>query len=263
MLASHYLAIRLPAELTPPHRDYPRPTIFNLATSYHHGEVIFPGTSASINAASEPGLSDPQRVPRPRPLFVDKPLPQLSKEDPATYSFFLEGVTLLSYDIAWLCCSQGLFAGDKGSFEDICNMGRNLYNLLITQQIQTANHASPNLINKPTHKDAPVDDATNPGIGPYSHGTTRNFLGGAEGTEFVRSFKLPSPMKLADKLKKKLMGDAPAPDWEVLDDDAWKIEDATENVEPESQKKPDTATNVGDKGSPRSGSHGWTKVKSR
>src|SRR3569833_4227930 len=39
MLATHYLAIRLPAEVTLPHRVYPRSTFFCLASSYSHGEI--------------------------------------------------------------------------------------------------------------------------------------------------------------------------------------------------------------------------------
>jgi hypothetical protein len=89
-----------------------------------------------------------------------------------------------------------------------------------------------------------------------------NYLGGAQGTELIKSFKLPSPVKLVDKLKKKLVGDGPAPDWEVLEDDEWKIEEAPGNVVEDSKnapaaKRPDAA------GSPRTASNGWMKLKNR
>ncbi|KAM0440977.1 hypothetical protein ACHAPT_000281 [Fusarium lateritium] len=232
MLASHYLAIRLPATITLPHRDYPRPTIFNLAASYKKGDPVFPSQTGVATPTSNSGAADSQHVSRPRPLFIDKPLSQLIKEDPATYSYFIEGVTLLAYNIAWACSTQGVPVGDKGSFDDICNMGRNLYNLLINQQANGAD-------GKATH------------LGKFSHGTTYHFLAGAEGTELTKNFKLPNPMKLADKLKKKLLSEAPTPDWEVLDDDAWKVEDGPVSKVAE------------DKSSPHRGSSGWMKVKNR
>ncbi|XP_044719932.1 vacuolar sorting and autophagy-related subunit [Hirsutella rhossiliensis] len=242
MLVSHYLAIRLPAEITLPHRDFPQPTIFNLAGSYQHGPVAFPNGS-NITPSLQTHDPDSHHVPRPRPLFVDKPLPQLSKEDPATYSFFLEGVTLLAYDIAWLCSTQGVSIGDKGSFEDMCHMGRNLYNLLLGAQMQGYTNLSVKAVGR---RDLTQDEAADNWIGRYSHGSMYYYLGGVEGTEFIRRFKLPSPMKLADRLKKKLLGDAHAADWEVLDDDAWRVDEVPN-----------------DAGGGAKGSNGWTKVKHR
>jgi hypothetical protein len=138
--------------------------------------------------------------------------------------------------------------GDKALFEDICNMGRNLYSLLINHQSSEKDPATPkNEI-----------DGQGSRFGQYSHGTTFYHLGGAEGSEFGKSFKLPSPMKLADKLKKKLLSEAPTPDWEVLDDDAWKVEE-----EPGSGTQVNKDLLIGDKGSPRRGTSGWMRVKNR
>ncbi|RCI12291.1 hypothetical protein L249_0251, partial [Ophiocordyceps polyrhachis-furcata BCC 54312] len=253
MLVSHYLAIRLPAEITLPHRDYPQPTIFNLAGSYQHGPAAFTNGSNMTTPSFllQPHDADSQHVPRPRPLFVDKPLPQLSEEDPTTYSFFLEGVTLLAYDMAWLCCSQGVSIGDKGSFEDVCHMGRNLYNFVFEAQRQGYNH----LADAIDARDPSSDELQTDWVGRYSHGTMYNFLGSAHGTEFTRSFKLPSPIKLADKLKRKLLGDAPAADWEVLDDDAWRVV-----VEEERGPEADGTANGSAKAEE---ANGWTKVKHR
>ncbi|WQF87425.1 hypothetical protein CDEST_12439 [Colletotrichum destructivum] len=254
-LTSHYLSIRLPAEITLPHRDYPRPTIFNLASSYQHGEVPFPGSSAIPSFVSEERDSQPHYVPRPRPLFVEKALPVLAKEDPVAHSLFLEGVTLLAYDIAWACSTQGAFVGDRNSFEDVCHMGRNLYNLLIGQQLystQTGRLYPPTTSSPATKHDTPDQEDLGKApswMGRYSHGTTYAFLGCAEGSEFVRSFKLPSPLKLADKLKKKLISEAAVPEWEVLEDDAWALEDG--------EGQPNRAGGGG------GGTNGWTKVKNR
>ncbi|KAM0262916.1 hypothetical protein ACHAQJ_001509 [Trichoderma viride] len=265
MLISHYLSIRLPAEIVLPHRDYPRPTMFTIQNSYRHGDVSFPGTLLAPTPQSESPFAN-SHVPRPRPLFVDKPLPQLSKEDPAAYSLFLEGTTLLAYDVAWLCCSQGVSVGDKTSFEDICNMGRNLYNLLVNNQFQGG---AINFSIGAPGGDANIGgqnaDSNQSWIGRYAHGTTYYCLASDEGTELVKSFRLPSPLKLADKLKKKLLGDAPAPDWEVLGDDEWKDEGMTGNgafdpraVGSRNGGPPDV------RDSPRtSSSNGWMKVKSR
>lgn len=242
ILASHYLSIRLPAAITLPHRDYPRPTIFNLSASYRPGDPVFPSQSSSTADIES------QRVSRPRPLFIDKPLSQLAKEDPATFSYFIEGVTLLAYNVAWACNTQGVSIGDKALFEDICNMGRNLYSLLINHQSSEKDPATPKN----------ETDGQGSRFGQYSHGTTFYHLGGAEGSEFSKSFKLPGPMKLADKLKKKLLSEAPTPDWEVLDDDAWKVEE-----EPGSGSQINKDLLVGDKSSPRRGTSGWMRVKNR
>ncbi|KAF4951917.1 hypothetical protein FGADI_7139 [Fusarium gaditjirri] len=224
MLVSHYLSIRLPAAITLPHRDYPRPTIFSLSASYRSGNPSFP-SQPGVASPSHFGDTESQRVSRPRPLFIDKPPALLAKEDPATFSYFIEGVTLLAYNIAWACSTQGVSIGDRSHFEDICNMGRNLHELLTNHQNVggslyplSSNHKDPSASKNNTNAQASR-------MGQYSHGTTFYYLGGAEGTEFSKTFKLPGPIKLADKLKKKLLSEAPTPDWEVLDDDAWKVDE--------------------------------------
>lgn len=237
MLTSHYLAIRLPAEITLPHRDYPKPTIFSLASSYRHGEISFPGTV--VLPPSEPRDQNQKHVPRPRPLYIDRPLLTLAKEDPSTYSLFIEGVVLLAYNIAWACCTQGVPIGDKTSYEDVCNMGRNLYNLLIGNQL--TNNPAARFVQLPTSPDGTdvtglpestkdqLGGNSKPMMGRYSHGTAHTSLGSAEGNEFTRGFKLPNPVKLADRLKKKMLSDADGLDWEMLNDDAWALDEPMED----------------------------------
>lgn len=206
--ACQYLAIRLPAEIILPHADYPRPAILSITSSYsyNHDDIPYPGTADHQSEIPLFPHNEPfqQRLPRARPLFLDKPLPVLAKEDPAMYSLFIEGVSLLAHDVAWACCSQGVPVGP----EDVLHVGRNLYNLLIGNQlvrgVSSADGAS-----------------RTPQMGRYSHGAVHSYLGSAEGSDFVRAFKLPNPIKLADRLKSKLSSDAPNPDWELLEDDAW------------------------------------------
>lgn len=243
MLASHYLSIRLPAEIVLPHDDYPRPTIFSLVSSYRHGDIPYPG-SVVIPSTAVPD-ENAKSNPRPRPLFVDKPLLILAKEEPSTYSLFVEGVVLLAYNIAWACYTQGVPVGDKGSHEDICNMGRNLYNLLISSQqfSQVTSHVTGNSDQGegaagPSNADQ-LGGNPKPMMGCYSHGAAHNNLNSAEGTDFMRSLRLPNPVKLADRLKKKMLSDADGLDWEMLNDDAWAPDDEPmeEGVQKEQQQQ--------------------------
>ena len=226
VLASHYLAIRLPAEITLPHKDYPRPTIFPIDASYEPGEAQFP-------ASQQPPMQlDPRKQgqarSRPRPLFLDKPLVKLARDDPSAYSLFLEGVSLLAYNIVWACKSQGVHAGDEDSIEDFCNFGRNLYNLLIGNFMHT--NSAGRIIYQASSASNPVnggaggvdnggksgDMVMNTTVGRFSHGAAHNNFLSADGTEFLRRSKpkLPSPIKVADKLKRKLN---PTSEWEMLE----------------------------------------------
>ncbi|KAI1174056.1 hypothetical protein F4777DRAFT_555503 [Nemania sp. FL0916] len=231
-LISHYLAIRLPAEITLPHNDYPRPTIFSLSSSYQHGEVAFPGSSP---IPPDPRDRQFANVPFPRPLFVDRPLTSLIKEDSATYNAFLEAVCLLSYDIVWLCRTQCVPVGDSTNhFDAFSGIGRNMYNLVNSslqrnpQQIVDDIGMQMVAPNGGEHDDF---GKTAPRMGLYSHGSGHTFLGSAVGNELTRNFKLPNPIKLTDKLKSKLNHvENPIPEWEVLEDDAWAPDDGDDGV---------------------------------
>jgi len=216
MLTSHYLSIRLPAEIITPRRDHARPAIYALSSSYQSGTFRSRHVSDISDAAHDDRGGDFSSGPRPRPLFIEKPLITLAKDDVAAHSFFLEGATLLAYDVAWLCLSQNISIGDRLSFDDVCNMGRNLYNLLIGSQLRNNNNA----VETEGNGELEETKLTNL-MGRHSHGSTHNFLGGAAGSDFIRSFKLPSPMKLVDKLKKKLGSDLAIPEWEVVENGDW------------------------------------------
>jgi len=294
MLSTHYLAIRLPAEINLPHRDYPLPTIFPLASSYKHTDVPFPGTGQSSNnspTTSRHEQPNQPSQPRPRPLFIKKPLPILATEDPAGYGLFLEGITLLAYDVAWVCRSQGIPIGEETSFEDICNIGKNLFTLLIGSRPRPAPTSRiPSTQSTPTKGGRDAENETDekknaPGsiMGRYSHGAAHSFLGSAEGIEFIRSWKLPSPIKLADKLKSKLMSEVTNAEWEVLDEDAWQVDDemGDDGVVIGARKEGgrgkdrgmqsfmsmrtvvEAVEMVGGEGERKPGTSGWTKLKPR
>jgi hypothetical protein len=61
----------------------------------------------------------------------------------------------------------------------------------------------------------------NIGVGQFSHGTAHTFLGSPEGNAFARTFKLPAPRELTDKLKSQLLSELSSAEWEILDQDAW------------------------------------------
>lgn len=155
----------------------------------------------------------------------------VAQEDPAGYALFLEGVTLLAYDIAWICKSQGIPVGENTSFEDICNIGKNLFNLLIGSQSRPspgsrASSAQSTPTKGGQHGENETEEKKGPSFitGRYSHGTAHSFLGNADGNDFIRSWKLPSPVKLTDRLKSKLMGEVANAEWELLDEDTWTVD---------------------------------------
>ncbi|KAI9866644.1 MAG: hypothetical protein M1813_001196 [Trichoglossum hirsutum] len=294
VLISHYLSLRLPAEITLPHRDYPLPTIFTPSSSYSARKVPFPGTmphsSGSSLSASRIGDSPP--LPRPRPLFLEKPLPVLAKDDPAAYSLFVEGVTLLAWDVAWLCRTQGLNIssnGGSGTWEDVCPLGRNLWLLLAAPT--PSPRAPPTPTSDPTTTSSKSQSSKTPQpvtLGQYSHGTAHTFLGAASAAEYMRSWKfLHGPMKIVDRVKSALLGEMAGAEWEVLDEREWAGESGvTEGANPggkvgEEGKRRSKAEGgdavaaavvVGEAGGGTSetssaktkpGTSGWTKLKSR
>lgn len=236
VLASHYLSVRLPAEITLPHNDYPLSTIFSLNSSYTYTNLPFPGTTPTTSTAAPLSASKHippnPNIPRPRPLFVTEALPKLAKDDPSTYTSFIEGACLLAYNIAWLCRSQGISissASPSGAFpasanatstpspptfEDITAIGRNLYNLLIGNRPRPA---VPSQAGTPTVSSDDSGKAA-PSLGQYSHGSTHTSLNSAAGAEVVRGFKLLIPVKVADQLRKNLLAEVVGAEWELVDD---------------------------------------------
>lgn len=273
-------------------------TIYTPSISYR--SRAGPG-GADHQTSSSPTASrtvDPNaHTPRPRPLFIDKPLLRLAKEDPATYAFFLEGATLLAWNVAWLCRTQGINISSD-SWEEVCNIGKSLWQLLVAppadpSTLMRAFAGRDTQTQMKTAKDSPrttIQRTTSfPMLGHYSHGTAHSFLGASEGVEFMRIWKLPTPTKIVDNLKSNLLGEMASAEWELLEEKEW--DDAVKEPHQSSfQQSPRTMVTGSQSGSraemadnisissrtrvnedvfspPRpkgtKGTKGWTKVGSR
>ncbi|KAJ5504707.1 hypothetical protein N7463_007581 [Penicillium fimorum] len=247
VIVSHYLSLRLPAEITLPHKNYPAPTIYTLSASYRSrdGQDGADHQSSSSPAASR--TVDPRtHTPHPRPLFIDKPLARLAKEDPATYALFLEGATLLAWNVAWLCRTQGINLSSD-SWEEVCDIGKSLWQLLVAppahpSTLMRAFAGRDTQTQMKSTKDSPkttIQRTTSfPMLGHYSHGTAHSFLGASEGVEFMRIWKLPTPTKIVDKLKSNLQGEMASAEWELLEEKEWDdaVMDSPEPSVPQTPK---------------------------
>lgn len=100
ILASHYLSIKLPHEITLAGRVSPYTTIKSPRNS------------------------------RPRPLNIQTDLRTLLRENLAEYTLFLEGYSMLCHNIAFLGYTQGI---TLTSLEEICLPGPSLYRILFVK----------------------------------------------------------------------------------------------------------------------------------
>lgn len=290
VLVSHYLSLRLPAEITLPHRNHPTATIYSFAASYNSRDSS-DGSDPTHPATPSPTASrtEPRTQPRPRPLFIDKPLPRLAKEDPGTYALFLEGASLLAWDVAWLCRTQGINL-TSDSWEDVCNIGKGMWQLLVAPPAQTSTlmrafAGRETQVKMKTAKDSPQTTIQRtksfPMLGHYSHGTVHSFIAASEGVEFMRTWKLPTPTKIVDKLKANLLGEMASAEWEVLEEKEWFDGNVDPNQPLDSQGQQSPSSNphaesaeraidnqqtsvqtTDDSRRPR-GTSGWTKLNSR
>lgn len=287
-----YLGLRLPAEITIPHSDYPQPTIFRPPSSYLGKKVPFPAASHSSNTSPEGSrtLETQIQLPKPRTLFLDRALTHLAAQDAPAYSLFIEGVSLLAYNIAWLCRTQGL--KDFNTLEDICPMGHNLYRLLIAQEtrvpIRPENPLDKDIL-PPKSGSKSLSSRGPAAFGELSHATSHSFIGSAENVQYLSGWRL-TPTKITDDLRAYLLAEQQAQEWDMLN--AKELEDM-ENLIAEDpvlvgEKRRDTVgsdvgrsylttTTAGNKASSPAGDEteagkaeerkkgvsGWTKLKSR
>lgn len=124
-------------------------------------------------------------------------------------------------------------------------------------------------------------------LGHYSHGTTHSFLAAAEGMEYMRGWRLQSPVKVIEKVKALLLSERTGAEWEILEGNEWEEEipqpgeaaAKKANIEEEAvlvkgRKKTggfdegrsimSAVTGVGEEADEKGkGTSGWTKVKSR
>ena len=243
----HYLSIRLPAEVLCAHPDFPQPAMLSLQSSYQTPERVPANLSQSTLNSPSSSRTLLGRLPRPklRPLHLDKPLPRLAKEDPASYNLFIEGVTLLAWDVAWLCRTEGVTAID--TWEDVCAVGRNLWLLFMVDSASNDSGQTGTTTPTPSNVSVPVDFGA-PRLGEYSHGSSFKNLAGPEGTELFRTWQLPSLARISDKVKSHLLTEMSGAEWELLDEKEWNEE-----------REDEQAVLVG--GERRES--GWMKLKSR
>lgn len=212
------------------------------------------------------------------------------------YGVFVEGITLLAWDIAWVCQTQGLPIGTT-SWEDVCAMGKNLWQLLVADPAVPLSH--PNLAPRTgfvpprefPSRPAPLrhfSTTENPTpipvqLGHFSHGTAHSFLAAADGNEYMRGWRLQSPAKVIDLVKAMLLSERTGAEWEILDGNEWEEEpivgltgrDGNRPAEVEEkegegkegmaegvEEKVSLADGIGEEGKAR-GTSGWTKLKSR
>lgn len=282
MRISTYLLIRLPAEITLPHRDYPLPTIFKVDDSYQSREVLFPGSTPSVSGHNSPSASrtmNQRPLPSPRLLWTDKRLPLLLKEDPAAFARFVDGACLLAWDVAWLCRSQNSNMV-LDSWEDVCAMGRNLHQLLVADsRKKPSRRESIDTNTQRPSKGTNTSDLPIATLGSLSHGTSHSFLGSVAGAQYMREWRLKSPNELYMKVRAALFNEMQGAEWEMIDEQDEFAEEAPEIIGTKvlvtdgagSRKTSDSTGTIKSKvrddlssnqGRIR-GVNGWTKVKSR
>ncbi|MCJ1380852.1 hypothetical protein MMC17_003961 [Xylographa soralifera] len=308
-LTSHYLAVRLPAEISLPNTAHPYSQIFSPLSSYNNPAIPYPPTKLSPSSST----SNASRITsRARPLYLDKPPLSLATEDPIAYALFIEAITLLAWDVAWLCKTQGLDVSTR-SWEDVCAMGKNMWLLFVAPPIRPAisratstktdattetgsTNTTPST-KPPVTKRSEITQTVGtfvPLLGHFSHGTNHSFLNAAEGSEYMRNWKLASPMRVIQKVKDALVSARMGADWEVLEEGEWEGEAlereeagkaAAANTNEPIVPKPLLGGKTAESGSPKLGSaspaggirrtsetqeegrekgrSGWMKVKSR
>lgn len=230
--AANYLAVRLPAEITLPGKDYPLPTIFQPQVSYQARNVPFPTNTPATSSSNSPIASrslDTRPLPTPRPLFLRMPLAKLAKDNSKQYAYFVEGVTLLAWDIAWLCKTQGMPGFDSDM--DICSLGRNLWNLLLLERSSSPMTTSEPTAKGPNGRQPPPENHPTR-FGQLSHGTARYFLNSTDGRNIMKDWHLQSPMRSVNKIRQFLDNELQKAEWELLQEAEWGMgpEDVQESA---------------------------------
>ncbi len=163
-------------------------------------------------------------------FHIRKKLSTAAKEDPQTYAAIVDGMTLLAWNVAWLCKVQGFNVG-ANSWEEVCDVGKNLWQLFAAQpdvprpetytdkrdmgqdgKLDTAHHLSQQG-NKPK---------SSVSFGQYSHGTIRSNLATTSGSEILRGWRLQDPIKIATRVKQMLLSDRTGAGWELLEGREWE-----------------------------------------
>lgn len=297
-LTCRYLHIRLPAEIILPHANHPFPMIMSPSSSYlaretSHVPALL--TRSSTANQRDSGEAQSRSSARPRPLFLDRPLPQLAREDPPGFSLFIEGITLLTWDVAWLCRMQGLPVAAT-DWQDFCAIGQNLWLLLAAPPTKPSRAilgtAKKTFEDFNTIEENPPRDKMRPlhAFGTFSHGSAYKFLRGStvpqtlEIDMSIRNWHFSSPAKIRDNLKAALVADMSGLEWEMLDEKEFALMHAKHDSSLAVNTREDLGTDkaeltqiadesilntgtvgiqtIAEDGKAR-GTSGWTKLKSR
>lgn len=228
IMISFYLGLRLPAEIILPHRNYPLTTISHPSSSYLSAKVPFPGSGSNVSLSSSPSSSkyEAKSTSKPRPLFIGsakESISQAASQDPVAFKYFVEALSLLAWDVAWLTHSQGLTHG-TGSWEVACDIGRNLWQLIFpSQQSTSVPRNVPSRDVRQPQRGIAEEAATSPSprhtvgrLGENSHASAHAFLGDASVQAQLRPLKLDKHTMIFDPLRKALENEFKNAEWELL-----------------------------------------------
>lgn len=288
-LVSHYLALRLPAEIVLPHHDCPFPMILAPETSYIRKSTPNAKATLDLNSSNAPpatrGMPNVSQRLLSKSLYTKKRLPTTAKEDPQTYAAVIEGITLLAWNVAWLCQIQGLDVGSK-SWEEICDVGTNLWKLFAAEQAAPTPtiDAKKRVIKQDQNPDTVLQLSqqrceTSPSVafGQFSHGTVHSNLSTASGSKVVHGWRLQDPIRIIARVKQMLSSERTGAGWEILEGKEWEsqlisfeqpepdavVDASTVVVDGKSGAK-QTSRDASSEGKPLvKGTSGWTKLKSR
>lgn len=295
ILVSFYLSVRLPNEITLPHRDSPLPTILKAENSYAVRDQGYTSKAAGKSSTSSPSTSRHEELhttARPRPLSIgsgerDERILHVFDSESGVFGLFLEGYSLLAQNVAWLCRSQGLRSGTE-TWEDVSDIGKNLWQLLLAPPQRVPENGEPTnsrlkFHKKPSRK-ALGTAAPELRLGQGSQASAHSFLGppGSLATDY----RLPGLVVMAAGLRNTLYADIKDAEWEVFHEDEW--DDGTEQFDEavhirtramngndfdDARSIMTTRTRLGDDdkasttpseaSAKTAGTSGWTRVKSR
>ncbi|KAL8684812.1 MAG: hypothetical protein Q9224_006119, partial [Gallowayella concinna] len=296
-LTSHYLSLRLPAEVILPHGGEPFPTILLPGSSYASTGVPFSTATLGIFAAHT--HAQVRAGPGARPLSLKKHLPTVAKDDSQTYAAVVEGITLLAWNVAWLCKTQGIDVGAE-SWEEMCDVGKNLGMLFAAEGTEprstSSAHGPLSVRDAAVRRELPVTTgsrAPQPRVasgsltsfGRYSHGTVHSNLSAANGAKTMRGWRLQDPAKTIERVKQILLGDRTGAGWDMLEGKEWEAASPTSQHSPpaapgdastvvvdstsgpkNTAKDSETEPNITGPEDPvekGKGTSGWTKLKNR
>ena len=245
-LTSYYLALRLPAELLLPSASSAYPIIHTPISSYK--APALPAGIRAAAAAASTSASYQQGHSRDRVLHLDRPLHALASDDPRAYGLFVDAVTLLAWDVAWLARTQGLDVGSR-NWEELCSIGRTLWLLFVapppsspkpSPRLPIARLAVPSAeeSSSVTKTPAPATklaglELENPGTvaapkrGQLTHNSASAFLaaaGNGGGADWMRGWRFASHVRVIDRIKSALASERMGAEWEVLERDEWEAE---------------------------------------